>query len=161
MIVDARGYILTCEHVVSGAAQIMVDVDGFRSRATVVAFDADLDLALLKVNREFPLAAPWGSSKALHVGDPVYAIGFPFDTAKMLRRGTLAGLDYNIEYNSFMVTDAQVNPGDSGGALFNEANELVGIPARIQTAQGFFANIGMSYVIPGDVAHWFVKEHIL
>ncbi len=160
VVVDTRGYILTCEHVVAGTAQVMVDVGGFHSRATVIATDADLDLALLKVNREFSSAIVWGESRDLHVGDAVYAIGFPFDTAKLLRRGVVAGIDYNIEYNPFIVTDAQINPGDSGGAIFNGSNELVGISARIQTAQGLFANIGVAYAIPSEVAHWFVKQHL-
>lgn len=160
VVVDTRGYVLTCDHVVDGVDQVMVDVGGFLSRATVIASDPYLDLALLRVDRGFSYAAPWGSSSALSLGDTVIAIGFPFDVAKLVRRGVVSSIDYNIECNPFIITDAQINPGDSGGAVFNSSGELVGISARIQTSQGLAANIGIAYAIPSEVAHWFVNHHL-
>ncbi len=65
-----------------------------------------------------------------------------------------------IEDGQFLVTDVQINPGDSGGGLFTDAGELVGVPARLQSVQGLGANIGIAYAIPGDIAHQFVTKNL-
>ncbi len=63
-------------------------------------------------------------------------------------------------HDPFIVTDAQINPGDSGGALFSEDGRLIGISARIQSVQGLRANVGVAYAIPGDIARWFVLNSL-
>jgi len=148
VIVDRRGYILTCWHVVNGAV------------ATVVAHDPDLDLALIQVGREMKHVTTWGDSDLLQPGDSVFAIGYPYDLARLVRRGVIASTDFIIADGSFVVTDASVNPGDSGGGLFTESGQLIGIDARIQSVQGLAANIGIAYAITGNVAHWFVTHHL-
>ncbi len=158
IIVDSRGYLLTCLHVVDTAVAISVEWNGTHAAATVVAKDESLDLALLFVGRQLPPPTTWGSSKVLRLGDTAYAIGFPFDVSRLLRRGVVALVNIDFDGSPFIVTDAQINPGDSGGGVFNEAGELIGISARIQTAQGLRANIGIAYAIPSDVAHWFVTN---
>ncbi len=160
LIVDRSGYILTCLHVVNGADRISVELENIHLTATVLARDETLDLALIHVDRQLPAAIVWGDSKALRLGDTVYAIGFPFDIARLLRRGTVAATAFEIEHSPFFVTDAQINPGDSGGGMFNENGELVGLPARIQSVQGLSANIGLAFAIPSDVAHWFVTHNM-
>ncbi len=160
VVIDPRGYILTCNHVVDDAERVQVDIDGFLLRAEVVAWDDQQDLALLKVDRVFTDIAVWGSSSDLVLGDTVWAIGYPFDVTKLVRRGVVSGLDFNIQGNPFVVSDAQINPGDSGGAVFNDRGQLVGISARIQCTQGLVANIGIAFCIPSDLAHRFVLKHL-
>ncbi len=151
------GYVLTCLHVVKDAGQIVVQIGDIRTEALVMARDEELDLALLLIDRELPTIATWADSQKLQSGDAVYAIGFPYDMAKFVRRGIIASPHFVFpgEYSPFIVTDAPVNPGDSGGGLFNLKGELLGIPARIQCVQGLRANIGIAYAIPGNLAHWF------
>ncbi len=160
VVVDKSGYVLTCNHVVADTVQVLVEVDGVRSKATVIAQDARLDLALLKVDRQFPAAVTWGDSAKLKLGDTVFAIGFPFDVAKLVRKGIISSIGYSIESRPFVVTDAQINPGDSGGGVFDANGRFIGVSARIQSAQGLRANVGMAYFIPGNVAHWFVTQHM-
>ncbi len=161
VVIDSRGYILTCNHVVDDAERVQVDIgDGFYLRGEVVAYDEQQDLAIVKVDHTFTDVAVWGSSQDLQLGDTVWAIGYPFDVAKLVRRGVVSGLGFNIEHNPFVVTDLQINPGDSGGAIFNSLGQLVGISARIQTTQGLMANIGIAFGIPSDIAHRFVLHNL-
>lgn len=149
---------LTCWHVVHAADQVTLAWEGQYAIATVIGHDAELDLAVLEVKCVLGDPVRWGHSDRLHVADEVYAIGYPFDVTRLVRRGVVASINYDIEDSSFLVTDAAVNPGDSGGGLFDQSGKLVGISARIQTAQGLCANIGLAYIIPGDVAHTFVLK---
>lgn len=160
VVIDKRGYIVTCWHVVADTNYVVVEWEGIHAIATVVAHDAGLDLALLKVEREMSNVAQWGNSDRLLAGDTVFAIGYPFDITRLIRRGVIASTDFVIEDGSFLVTDAQVNPGDSGGGLFTEGGQLIGIDARLQSVQGLGANIGLAYAITGNIAHYFVLQHL-
>ncbi len=159
-MVDERGYLLTCLHVVAESDRIVIEWDGFHAVAIVVAHDDDLDLALLKIERPLPYTVAWGQSRKLHPGDAAYAIGYPFDLTRLLRCGIISSTNMVIEDGQFLVTDVQINPGDSGGGLFTDAGELVGVPARLQSVQGLGANIGIAYAIPGDIAHQFVTKNL-
>jgi serine protease Do len=152
VIVDQAGFILTNYHVVSGARSIEVQLsDGRRVQASVVGADDLTDLAVLKIELPDLIAAEWGDSDELEVGDLVWAVGSPFGfdrsitfgivSAKARRRGSL--------YQEYLQTDAAVNPGNSGGPLVNIKGEVVGINAAIVGP----AYQGVSFAIPSNLAH--------
>ncbi len=159
VVVHRDGYVLTCQHVVSDTAEVHVEIGADILIARIVAEDVFLDLALLKVDRELPNVASWGDSASLREGQPVFVIGYPFGITRAIRSGVVSSTTFAME-SPFLVTDAAINPGDSGGGLFTDTGELVGVPARIFCAQGLRANVGIAYAIPGNTAHWFVNKHL-
>lgn len=151
VVVDAAGYIVTNFHVVNGARSIRVQLsDGRGTSASVVGADEMTDLAVLKIELPNLVAAQWGDSDELEVGDLVWAVGSPFGfdrsitfgivSAKARRRGSL--------YQEYLQTDAAVNPGNSGGPLVNIRGEVVGINAAIVGP----AYQGVSFAIPSNLA---------
>jgi S1-C subfamily serine protease len=157
VIVDPDGYIVTNFHVINGAREISVHLtDGRIVPATVVGADDITDLAVLKVDAPNLIAAEWGDSDKLGVGDLVWALGSPFGlersftfgivSAKSRRSGTLAA-DINT-YQEYLQTDAAVNPGNSGGPLINTEGKIIGINAAIFGP----AYQGISFAIPSSVA---------
>ncbi len=159
-MVDKRGYIVTCWHVVRDTDRIVVEWNGTHASAHVIAHDEDLDLALVKIERLLPYVATWGDSEKLKAGDPVYAVGYPFDISLLVRTGIVSSTNYTIADNQFIVTDAAVNPGDSGGGLYTHDGAFIGIPARILSVGGPLGNIGLAYAIPSDIAHQFVLRFL-
>ncbi len=156
VIVDQAGYIVTNYHVVNGAHSIQVHLtDGRRVPATIVGADDITDLAVLKIDAHNLIAAEWGDSDELEVGDLVWALGSPFGldrsftfgivSSKSRRSGSLRGGNL---YQEYLQTDAAVNPGNSGGPLINIEGKVVGINAAIfgPTYQG------ISFAIPSSVA---------
>lgn len=160
IVVDERGYLLTCWHVVSGKIDISVDVDRNQPpvNAVVVAADPLLDLALLKVDMPLQHCVVWGNSAAMLEGDIVFAVGFPFGTTKTAEIGIISSLHMVVGY-PVIVTDAAINPGHSGGGLFNERGELIGINNMIYSPQGLRANVGLAYCIPGNTARLFALRN--
>ncbi len=159
VIVDRRGYILTCLHVVSGSAEIAVELEGESSAGTVVATDEFLDLALVKVEHTFPKAVTWGNSAKLRPGDFVVVVGYPFDIAKLASLGIISAIDFNMRY-PVLVSDAAINPGNSGGGMFDSRGALVGIPHRLHGAEGLRAYTGIGFAIPGNTARLFVIRNL-
>lgn len=159
IILDHRGYLLTCYHVVDGAEEIEVDVNSAHTavRAVVVAVDPILDLALIKVDVETLDVVKWGNSQSLMPGDDVFAVGFPFDICKMVRRGIVSQVKFVAEF-PIVLTDAAINPGDSGGGLFDAHGDLVGVNDSLYSPCG--ANIGIAGCIPGNTAHLFVIRNL-
>lgn len=160
VVVDADGYILTNEHVVSGADAVRVTfTSGTTVDAEVVGTDPSTDLALLKVDAgsEELTVVPLGSSSDLEVGEAVLAIGNPFGYMSSASAGIVSGLGRSITSpNGFSVpdaiqTDAAVNHGNSGGALLNAAGELVGVPTQIADS-GVDGNVGVAFAVPSDTA---------
>jgi putative serine protease PepD len=160
VVIGDDGRILTNEHVVSGATGITVELaTGRTAEATVLGTDPSTDLALLKI--DVPASElepiPLGDSSTLAVGDPVLAIGDPFGYEASASAGIVSGLGRTIEApNGFSITgaiqtDAAVNHGNSGGALLNAADELIGIPAQIADS-GVDANVGVAFAVPVDTA---------
>ncbi len=155
VIVDSRGYILTNNHVIAGADQILVSLyDRRESLARVIGTDPDTDLAVLKIELEDIEAITFGRSADIRVGDIVLAIGNPFGFGQTVTQGIISatgryGLNLNT-YENYLQTDADINPGNSGGALINPRGELVGINAAIFSRSGGSQGIGLA--IPAENA---------
>lgn len=156
VIVDKAGYIVTNAHVIEGARGVEVRLSDRRTlEAQVVGSDPMMDIAVLKVNAPNLIAADWGNSDKLQVGDLVWALGSPYGlersltfgivSAKSRRSGSHVGASV---YQEYLQTDAAVNPGNSGGPLVNIEGQVVGINAAI------FGNAyqGISFAIPSILA---------
>jgi len=160
VLISDDGYIVTNNHVVAKAKEITVLLNDKRSyKAKIVGTDPSTDLALLKIEgRNLPFI-PFGNSDSLEIGEWVLAVGNPFEltstvtagivSAKSRNINILSGKD-NLAVESFIQTDAAVNPGNSGGALVNLHGELVGINTAIASTTGTYA--GYSFAIPVTLA---------
>jgi len=155
VLVSAEGYLLTNSHVVDGADDIEVTLsDGRSAAAQVVGTDADSDLALLRIALDNVPVIPFGSMAQLSVGDPVLAIGNPFNVGETVTSGIVSALDRNqlglSTIENFIQTDAAINPGNSGGALVDAEGRLVGINTAIFSRSG--GSMGIGFAIPVDIA---------
>jgi serine protease DegQ len=155
VLVSADGYLLTNQHLIDGADDIDVTLsDGRSASAKVVGTDADSDLALLKVSLDNLPVIPFGNIKQLSVGDPVLAIGNPFNVGETVTSGIVSALDRNqlglSTIENFIQTDAAINPGNSGGALVDGEGRLVGINTAIFSRSG--GSMGIGFAIPVDIA---------
>jgi len=158
VIISNDGYIITNNHVVEGAEILEITLNDKRSLpATIIGTDPTTDIALIKVEgKDFPFI-PWGNSDDLKVGEWVLAVGNPFNLTSTVTAGIVSAKARNINIinkrtaiESFIQTDAAVNPGNSGGALVNRKGELVGINSAIASPTGSFA--GYSFAIPQQIA---------
>lgn len=155
VILTNDGYIVTNNHVIAGAERITVYLqDGTQYEAKLVGTDSFTDLAVIKVEAENLPAAVIGTSSDVQVGETVYAIGNPLGVlTSSVSRGIISGLDRTIEVEgtsmTLMQTDAAVNPGNSGGGLFNINGQLIGIV----NAKSASINVeGLGFAIPVDSA---------
>jgi serine protease Do len=155
VVIDAEGYILTNYHVIEGATTVKVRLSDGRSipDAQVVGVDPPTDLAVLKIEAEGLIAAPWGDSDKLEVGDWVLAVGNPFGLDRSVTAGIVSAkkrrnVVHNMPYQDFLQTDAAVNPGNSGGPLVNLKGEVVGVTTAIvgESYQG------VGFAIPSSIA---------
>lgn len=163
-VYSADGLIATNNHVVEGAGRIYVTLNGDEQQyeAEVVATDSYSDLAILKIDKTGLTPVKFGSSSSLRLGDTVFVIGSPYNGlfANSVSSGIISGLNREMVLNSatqtFIQTDAAVNPGNSGGPMFNANGELVGIITRksmLSTVTGETTSIeGIGFAIPSDVA---------
>jgi serine protease Do len=163
VIVSSDGYILTNNHVVSGATEIIVtQADKKEMKAKVVGTDPKTDIALLKVDEKDLPFLKLGDSNSVQVGDIVLAMGNPFGLNQTVTMGIVSATgrsNLNIEqYEDFIQTDAAINPGNSGGALVNVRGELIGINTAILSGGG--GNQGIGFAIPSNMARG-VMEQIL
>jgi serine protease Do len=153
-IVSADGYILTNAHVVADAADVTVKLSDRRElKAKVVGTDARTDVALLKVEATGLPTVKMGDAKSLKPGEWVAAIGSPFGLENSVTAGVVSATGRALpdsSYVPFIQTDVAVNPGNSGGPLFNMAGEVIGINSQIFTRTGGYQ--GVSFAIPIDVA---------
>ena len=159
VIIRPDGYSVTNNHVVDGATQIQVTLNNNQQyEATVVGTDPATDVAIIKVDADNLPTIPLGDSDALRLGEWVLAIGSPLGV--QLRSTITAGIvsakgrsmpDYSGEFKieSFIQTDAAVNPGNSGGALVNKKGELVGINTAIVSQTGSYS--GYSFAVPVNI----------
>ncbi|MBI2477577.1 MAG: trypsin-like peptidase domain-containing protein [Planctomycetia bacterium] len=151
VIVDAAGYIVTNNHVVSEATKIQVTLnDGRVIDGTVVGIDSLTDLAVLKIDATDLEAVEWGDSDQLDVGALVWAVGSPFGLQHSITFGILSAKNRTTgtAWQDFLQTDAAVNPGNSGGPLVDASGRIVGI----NTAIVGDSYQGISFAIPSNVA---------
>lgn len=164
VILTSDGYIVTNNHVIEGAQKIGVVLNDNREyEARLVGSDSSTDLAVLKIEGE---NLPWlryGDSDALRLGEWVLAVGNPFNLTSTVTAGIVSAKARNIGINtaefsveSFIQTDAAVNPGNSGGALVNQRGELVGINTAIASRTGSFA--GYSFAVPITIVRKVVED---
>ena len=157
VIVSPEGYILTNNHVIDGANNVLVTLADRREfKARVVGSDPKTDIAVLKIDAQSLQPIVIGESDKLQVGDYVLAVGNPFGLGKTVTMGIVSATgrgNLGIEdYENFIQTDASINPGNSGGALVNERGELVGINTAI-LSHGSEGNQGIGFAVPVSVAH--------
>ena len=159
VILSSDGYIVTNNHVISQASKIMVTLNNSKSyKATLVGTDPGTDIAVLKVEAKNLPAIKVGNSDNLKVGEWVLAVGNPFNLTSTVTAGIISAKSRNINIlegnpdqnvfpiESFIQTDAAVNPGNSGGALVNANGELIGINTAIASNTGSFS--GYSFAVP-------------
>ncbi len=164
VILTPDGYIVTSNHVIENAGRIEVVLYDNRSfTASLVGADPSTDLALLKINAEGLPYLEYGDSDALRVGDWVLAVGNPFNLTSTVTAGIVSAkgralnlLNDRFRVESFIQTDAAVNPGNSGGALVNVEGKLVGINTAIASITGTFA--GYSFAVPVNIVKKVVED---
>lgn len=154
VIVSDEGYILTNNHLVGGATEVMVRCnDGREFDAEVIGADEQSDVAVIKVEGGDLPAIVLGSSESLRLGETVLAIGYPFGIGQTVTKGIISAQGRSlglVAYEDFIQTDAAINPGNSGGALINERGELIGINTAIASRTG--GSHGIGFAIPIDFA---------
>lgn len=154
VILSSDGYIVTNNHVIQGASKIEVVLNDKRTyHGTVVGTDPSTDIALIKIDEENLPYIPMGNSDEIQVGEWVLAVGNPFNLTSTVTAGIVSakGRNINILQNqfaieSFIQTDAAVNPGNSGGALVTQKGELIGINTAIASTTGSYT--GYSFAVP-------------
>ncbi len=155
VIVSDSGHVLTNNHVIAGADQIVIQLaDGRVAEATLVGADPESDLAVLETELHDPPQIALGSSETLRVGDIVLAIGNSFGVGQTVTMGIVSATGRDqlgiSTFEDFIQTDAAINPGNSGGALINTAGELVGINTAIFSRSG--GSQGIGFAIPVSLA---------
>jgi S1-C subfamily serine protease len=170
VIVDSLGHVVTNFHVIEGADEVSVLLaDGTRASAEVVGVDPGNDLAVLRTSVQPQLLSPavLADSDTVRIGEPVFAIGNPFDLDFTVTSGIVSGLERTSQ-SSFsgrpirdvIQTDAVVNPGNSGGPLFNAAGEVVGINSSIENPTGQRVFVGVGFAVPSNTVARFLPEMI-
>ncbi|MGZ8254502.1 MAG: DegQ family serine endoprotease [Burkholderiaceae bacterium] len=153
-IISADGLILTNAHVVRGASEVTVKLSDRREfRAKLLGLDTATDVAVLKVDAQKLPAVALGDARQVQVGDPVLAIGSPFGFEQTATQGIVSAKARSLpgaSYVPFIQTDAAVNPGNSGGPLFDAKGRVIGINSQIYSRSGGFQ--GLAFAIPIDVA---------
>ncbi|MEE9326624.1 MAG: Do family serine endopeptidase [Cocleimonas sp.] len=159
-IISADGYIVTNNHVITDADEIIVKLNDRRElTAKIIGVDKRSDVALLKVEATDLPVLVTGSSEKLKVGEWVVAIGSPFGFDHSVTAGIVSAKGRSLpseNYVPFIQTDVAINPGNSGGPLFNLKGEVVGINSQIFSRTGGF--MGVSFAIPVDVVKQIVKQ---
>lgn len=164
VILSKDGYIVTNFHVVENASSIEVTLNDKRAfKAEVVGIDPTTDIALLKIDAQDLAPMQFGNSDNLRVGEWVLAVGNPFNLTSTVTAGIVSAkarniniLNADMKIESFIQTDAAVNPGNSGGALVNTKGELMGINTAIASRTGSFA--GYSFAVPTSIVSKVVED---
>jgi len=164
VIISNDGYIVTNNHVVDGSSDIEVTLNDKRTfKAKVIGTDPNTDIALIKIDAKDLPVIVFGNSDSLKVGEWVLAVGNPFNLTSTVTAGIVSAKARNIniinsqmKIESFIQTDAAVNPGNSGGALVNTHGELVGINTAIASQTGSYA--GYAFAIPVSIVQKVVAD---
>ncbi len=155
VIISSDGYIVTNNHVVSDADEILVSLlDSDKEyKAKIIGLDPDSDLAVIKIDEKNLNNISFANSKNLLEGDVVFAIGNPFGVGGTITQGIISALNKSgigiNNYENFIQTDASINPGNSGGALVDSRGALVGINSAIISRSG--GNNGIGFAIPSNM----------
>lgn len=161
VIITADGYIVTNNHVIQNASELEVTLNNNKSyKAKLVGTDSKMDIALLKVdtNEKLPYAT-FGNSDDMKVGEWVLAVGNPYNLNSTVTAGIVSAKARNLSKDglqSFIQTDAAVNPGNSGGALVNTRGELIGINTMISSMTGSY--VGYSFAVPSNIARKIIED---
>ena len=161
--IDSGGIIVTNKHVITDAGDIIVILhDTTRLRAAVVATATQSDIALLKVNtgRAVPTVT-FGDSDDMRPGDPVFVIGNPFGLGSTVTAGIVSALDRNVvesQSGSFFQIDAALNPGNSGGPVFDKNGKVVGVSTALVNPGNENSSVGLGLAIPGNDAQFIIRS---
>ncbi len=164
-IIDEKGHILTNYHVIEDANKVIVTLWNDEQReGTVVGYDIESDLAVIKINSQGLLlqSIPFGDSSQLQIGQKVLAIGNPFRFDRTLTSGIISGLGRpirarkNIIIQNMIQTDASINPGNSGGPLLNDVGELIGVNTIIYTPSR--GSVGVGFAVPSQTVARVVND---
>ena len=163
VIISSDGYIITNHHVIDTAENIQITTNNNQSYdAKIIGSDEQNDIALLKIeaNEELPYAV-FGDSDSTQIGEWVLAVGNPFNLTSTVTAGIISAKSRNLDptgrtTQSYIQTDAAVNPGNSGGALINNQGELIGINTAIQTQTGSY--VGYSFAVPSNIAKKVIED---
>ena len=163
VIISSDGYIITNHHVIETAEDIQITTNSNQSYdAKIIGSDEQNDIALLKIETsdELPYAV-FGDSDSTQIGEWVLAVGNPFNLTSTVTAGIISAKSRNLDptgrtTQSYIQTDAAVNPGNSGGALINEKGELIGINTAIQTQTGSY--VGYSFAVPSNIAKKVIED---
>ncbi|MES2389849.1 MAG: Do family serine endopeptidase [Bacteroidota bacterium] len=168
VIISADGYIVTNNHVVENADELEVTLYDKRSyKATLVGTDPSTDIAVIRIKETTLPSLAFGNSDQVKVGNWVLAVGNPFNLSSTVTAGIVSAKGRNLQLlrskdnasiESFIQTDAAVNPGNSGGALVNLSGDLVGINTAIASNTGTYA--GYSFAVPAKIAEKVVQDLI-
>lgn len=161
VIISEDGYIVTNNHVIKDATELEITLNNNKTyKAKLVGTDSKMDIALLKINADEKLAyATFGNSDAMKVGEWVLAVGNPYNLTSTVTAGIVSAKARDLSNNgiqSFIQTDAAVNPGNSGGALVNTRGELIGINTMISSQTGSY--VGYSFAVPSNLARKIVED---
>ena len=164
VVVSPDGYIVTNHHVVEKSTDIKVTLADKRTyKAKLVGSDPSTDIALLKIEEKSMSFVVFGNSDSVRVGEWVLAVGNPFNLESTVTAGIVSAKGRNINIlsgaasiESFIQTDAAVNPGNSGGALVNTAGELIGVNTAIITESGSYE--GYSFAVPSNLVKKIVRD---
>lgn len=161
VIITADGYVVTNNHVIQNASELEVTLNNNKSyKATLVGTDSKMDIALLKIETDDKLPyATFGNSDDIKVGEWVLAVGNPYNLTSTVTAGIVSAKARNLSKDglqSFIQTDAAVNPGNSGGALVNTRGELIGINTMISSATGSY--VGYSFAVPSNITRKIIED---
>ena len=161
VIISEDGYIVTNNHVIKDASQIEITLNNRKSyTAKVIGTDSKMDIALLKINADAKLPySVFANSDSVKIGEWVLAVGNPYNLTSTVTAGIISAKARNLNANgiqSFIQTDAAVNPGNSGGALVNTKGELIGINTMISSQTGSY--VGYSFAVPSNNARKIIED---
>jgi len=162
VIISSDGYIVTNNHVIEGASDLEITLNNRKKyKAELIGTDSKNDIALLKIEATDLLPyIPFSDSDNLKIGEWVLAVGNPYNLTSTVTAGIVSAkgrdLQGNYSTDSFIQTDAAVNPGNSGGALVNSRGELVGINTAISTNSGSY--IGYSFAVPSNITKKIIDD---
>ncbi|MBL7887880.1 MAG: trypsin-like peptidase domain-containing protein [Flavobacterium sp.] len=161
VIISEDGYIVTNNHVIQDATELEITLNNKKSyKATLVGTDQKMDIALLKIDADEKLPySTFADSDNVKVGEWVLAVGNPYNLNSTVTAGIVSAKARNLDtrgIQSFIQTDAAVNPGNSGGALVNTRGELIGINTMISSPTGSYA--GYSFAVPSNITRKIIED---